>query len=52
VNGKVEGVHKFVNITADRIKIKDGYAYYIYRPFESTQEKFLYREVIQIKPEE
>lgn len=52
VNGKIEGVHKFVNITADRIKIKDGYAYYIYRPFESTQEKFLYREVIQIKPEE
>jgi hypothetical protein len=52
MSGKIEGVHKFVNITADRIKIKDGYAYYIYRPFESTQEKFLYREVIQIKPEE
>jgi hypothetical protein len=47
-SGKIKGIHKFVNITADKIKIKDGYAYYIYRPFESTQEKFLYREVIRI----
>lgn len=50
-SGKISGVHKFTNITADKIKIKDGYAYYIYRPFESTQEKFLYREVIQITKE-
>lgn len=49
--GKIEGVHKFVNITADKIKIKDGYAYYIYRPFESTQEKFLYRESIRLEQE-
>jgi hypothetical protein len=49
--GKTMGVHKFTNITADKIKIKDGYAYYIYRPFESTQEKFLYREVIKITQE-
>jgi hypothetical protein len=48
-SGKIKGVHKFANITADKIKIKDGYAYYIYRPFESTQEKFLYREVIRIE---
>jgi hypothetical protein len=50
-SGKIKGVHKFSNITADKIKIKDGYAYYIYRPFESTQEKFLYREVIRIAKE-
>jgi hypothetical protein len=50
-SGKTLGVHKFTNITADKIKIKDGYAYYIYRPFESTQEKFLYREVIKISTE-
>lgn len=49
--GKIKGVHKFVNITADKIKIKDGYAYYTYRPFESTQEKFLYREIIRIAKE-
>ncbi|MDZ4665614.1 MAG: hypothetical protein SGJ15_12095 [Bacteroidota bacterium] len=50
-SGQIKGVHKFVNITADKIKLKDGYAYYIYRPFESTQEKFLYREVIRINKE-
>jgi len=49
--GKMEGVHKFVNMSAEKIKIKDGYAYYIYRPFESTQEKFLYRESIRLVPE-
>ncbi len=49
--GMIKGVHKFANITADKIKIKDGYAYYIYRPFESTQEKFLYREIIRIRKE-
>jgi hypothetical protein len=32
---------------ADRIKIKDGHVYYVYRPFESTQERFLYREKIE-----
>lgn len=32
--------------SAQKIKIKDGYLYYIYRPFDSTQEKFLYREKI------
>ncbi len=49
--GKMEGVHKFVNMSAEKIKVKDGYAYYIYRPFESTQEKFLYRESIRLVPE-
>jgi hypothetical protein len=50
-SGSIKGVHKFVNITAEKIKLKDGYAYYIYRPFESAQEKFLYREVIRINKE-
>jgi hypothetical protein len=34
--------------SADKLKIHDGYAYYIYRPFESTQEKFFYRELIKL----
>jgi hypothetical protein len=34
--------------SADKLKIHDGYAYYIYRPFESTQEKFFYRELIRL----
>jgi hypothetical protein len=33
--------------SAEKIKIKNGYIYYVYRPFESTQEKFLYREKIK-----
>lgn len=28
----------------EKIKVYDGYAYYTYRPFESPQKKFLYRE--------
>ncbi len=51
LNGKVEGSYKFLNPSATQIKIKDGYAYYIYRPFESTQEKFLYRESLRMSQE-
>jgi beta-galactosidase beta subunit len=32
----------------DRIQIIDGQVYYVYRPFESTQKKFIYRENIDI----
>jgi hypothetical protein len=28
----------------DKIAIQDNFVYYIYRPFESTQKKFLYKE--------
>lgn len=34
--------HKY----AEHIKVKDDYVYYIYRPFESLQKKFLYKEPI------
>lgn len=46
--GKINGMYKLQNHSADRIKIKNGFVYYVYRPFESTQEKFLYREQIQL----
>ena len=39
--------YKLKHHSAQKIKIKDGYVYYVYRPFDSTQEKFLYRERIQ-----
>ncbi|MBC7864954.1 MAG: carboxypeptidase-like regulatory domain-containing protein [Bacteroidia bacterium] len=45
-NGKEEGSYKIIHYSADRIKVKDGYIYYVYRPYESTQEKFLYKERI------
>ncbi len=36
--------YKFV----DSIKIDDGYVYYIYRPYESAQERYIYRERIKL----
>ncbi|MBA3664744.1 MAG: carboxypeptidase-like regulatory domain-containing protein [Bacteroidetes bacterium] len=45
--GKEIKTYKLKYPGAQKIKIKDGYVYYIYRPFESTQEKFLYRERIE-----
>lgn len=35
--------YKYVN----KIKIKNGVAYYLYRPFESSQNTFLYAEVLK-----
>lgn len=45
--GKEVGTYKLKHHSAEKIKIKDGYVYYVYRPFDSTQERFLYRERIE-----
>ena len=45
--GKEVKVYKLKNHSAEKIKVRDGFVYYIYRPFDSTQEKFLYREKIE-----
>lgn len=45
-NGKIEGTFELHFKYAENHKIKDGYVYYIYHPFESPQKKFLYREEI------
>jgi hypothetical protein len=45
--GKEILTYKLKHHSAERIKIKDGFVYYVYRPFGSTQEKFLYRERIE-----
>jgi hypothetical protein len=47
-NGKDKGKYKLIFHSADKVKVRDGYVYYVYRPFESTQEKFLYRERINL----
>ncbi|MGZ3931985.1 MAG: carboxypeptidase-like regulatory domain-containing protein [Bacteroidia bacterium] len=47
-DGEDKGRYTLQFHSADKIKIKNGYAYYVYRPFESTQEKFLYRELITL----
>ncbi len=49
VNGKEMGKYTLKFHSANKLKIHDGYAYYIYRPFESTQEKFFYRELIKFE---
>lgn len=47
--GKELGRYNLQFHSAEKLKIHDGYAYYIYRPFESTQEKFFYRELIKLQ---
>lgn len=47
--GKELGKYHLQFHSADKLKIRDGYAYYIYRPFESTQEKYFYRELISLE---
>ena len=34
--------HKYI----ENLKVRDGFAYYVYRPFESSQKKYLYKEKI------
>jgi hypothetical protein len=46
-NGEVIGVYKLTHKYPEKLKIKGNYAYYVYRPFESLQKKFLYKEKIK-----
>ena len=46
--GKEEGRYKIIHHSAEKTKVRDGYIYYVYRPFESSQEKFLYKERITL----
>lgn len=46
-NGEVIAVYRLTYKYPEKLKIKGNYAYYIYRPFESLQNKFLYREKIK-----
>lgn len=49
VTGKELGKYNLQFHSADKLKVYNGYAYYIYRPFESTQERFFYRELIKLE---
>jgi hypothetical protein len=42
--GEITKVHPLYYKYPEKLKVKNGYAYYIYRPFESLQNKYLYRE--------
>jgi hypothetical protein len=45
-NGNVNRGFKLTNRYVENIKIYDGYVYYVYRPYESIQKKFIYKEKI------
>lgn len=44
--GRDEGKYSIIHYSADKIRIRDGFIYYVYRPFQSLQEKYLYKEKI------
>ncbi|MCB0478336.1 MAG: hypothetical protein KDC84_09240 [Crocinitomicaceae bacterium] len=44
--GATDGVFKLYYRYVEKIIVSDNYVYYTYRPFESTQKKFIYREKI------
>lgn len=46
--GKLVGTYKLTNQWVEHIHVRNGYVYYIYRPFESIQKKFLYKERINL----
>ncbi len=46
-SGKIIASYKLTNQYVDQIKVKNGYVYYVYRPFESLQEQFIYKELIK-----
>lgn len=44
--GEIMNSFKLAFRYPEKIKVNDGYVYYIYRPYESAQKKFLYKEKI------
>ncbi len=42
--GEIKDTYKLFFKYVDRIRIKNGEVFYLYRPYESSQKKFLYRE--------
>lgn len=46
--GAIVGSYRLYNKFVRNIKVKDGYVYYVFHPFESLQQSFLYREKIQV----
>ena len=45
--GNIQSVSGLTFQFVDKVKIRNGYAYYIYRPFGSLQTKFLYKEKLE-----
>ena len=47
--GQILGSYKIENKFVKHIRIRNGEVFYIYKPFESYQKKYLYKEVIQLR---
>lgn len=45
--GKIKSSFKLFFQYTDKLKVRNGYVYYVYSPFESLQEFFVYRESIR-----
>ncbi len=45
--GELGNAHKLYHKYTENIQVRNGSIYYIYRPFESAQKKFIYKEKIQ-----
>ena len=43
-DGKIESITKLTHKYVENIMIRDNYVYYTYKPFDTMQKKFLYRE--------
>lgn len=46
--GEIVGSYQLRNKYVEKIKVKNGYVYYVYHPFESLQQSFVYKEQIVI----
>lgn len=44
--GLIIASYKLSNQYVENVKVKNGYVYYVYRPFESLQQQFVYKELI------
>ena len=42
--GEIASRHRIYHKYVEKIRVFNGHAYYIYRPFESIQKRFLYKE--------
>ncbi len=48
-SGRITGRHKVYFKYGEQVRVRDGKVFYIYRPFESSQKKYLYAERIRLK---
>jgi hypothetical protein len=44
MTGRINAKHRIIHKYVEKIRVNAGFAYYIYRPYESIQKRFLYKE--------